>query len=62
MRKKTESGYDGDCRCGENPLVIAGVMGSVDAEVEDSTTQIVLESPGLKRKSSFRFSQAWLAH
>ena len=28
----------------EKPLVVAGIMGSVDAEVDDSTTDIVLES------------------
>lgn len=55
----------------EKPLVIAGVMGSVDAEVDDSTTDIVLESawfhPGSVRQtsrklnlstdSSYRFSR-----
>ena len=55
----------------EAPLVIAGVMGSVDAEVENSTTNIVLESAwfrpgsirqtarklGLHTDSSQRFSR-----
>lgn len=42
----------------ERPLVIAGVMGSVDAEVDDTTTDIVLESawfrPGAVRATSRR--------
>jgi len=55
----------------EKPLVIAGVMGSVDAEVDDSTTDLVLEAawfhPGnvratsrklnLSTDSSYRFSR-----
>jgi phenylalanyl-tRNA synthetase beta chain len=53
------------------PLVIAGVMGSVDAEVDDTTTDIVLESAyfdppsirwtsrrlGLSTDSSYRFER-----
>lgn len=53
------------------PLVIAGVMGTVDAEVDDSTTDIVLESAyfrpgsvrfasrrlGLTTDSSYRFER-----
>ena len=55
----------------EKPLVVAGIMGSVDAEVDDSTTDIVLESAwfhpgsvratartlGLHTDSSQRFSR-----
>jgi phenylalanyl-tRNA synthetase beta chain len=55
----------------EKPLVVAGIMGSVDAEVDDSTTDIVLESAwfhpgsvratartlGLHSDSSQRFSR-----
>lgn len=55
----------------ERPLVVAGIMGSLDAEVDDSTTDIVLESawfrPGAVRDtarklnlhtdSSYRFSR-----
>ena len=55
----------------EKPLVVAGIMGSVDAEVDDSTTEIVLESAwfhpgsvrttartlGLHTDSSQRFSR-----
>lgn len=55
----------------ERPLVVAGVMGSLDAEVDDSTTDIVLESawfrPGsvrgtarkliLSTDSSYRFAR-----
>ncbi|MBT3569219.1 MAG: phenylalanine--tRNA ligase subunit beta [Opitutae bacterium] len=55
----------------EKPLVIAGVMGSVDAEVDENTTDIVLEaawfSPGnvratarklnLSTDSSYRFAR-----
>lgn len=55
----------------ERPLVIAGVMGSLDAEVDDSTSDIVLESawfsPGsvrgtarklnLSTDSSYRFAR-----
>lgn len=40
----------------EKPLVVAGVMGSVDAEVDDSTTDLVLEAawfrPGAVRATS----------
>lgn len=40
----------------ERPLVIAGVMGSVDAEVDDSTVDVVLESawflPGSVRQTT----------
>ena len=40
----------------EKPLVVAGVMGSVDAEVDDTTTNIVIESawflPGSIRATS----------
>ncbi len=40
----------------EKPLVIAGIMGSVDAEVDDNTTEIVLESawfhPGTVRSTA----------
>ena len=56
---------------GEKPLVVAGIMGSVDAEVDDTTTEIVLESAwfhpgsiratarslGLHTDSSQRFSR-----
>ncbi len=42
----------------ECPLVVAGVMGSVDAEVDDSTTELVLESawfrPGSVRSTARR--------
>lgn len=42
----------------ERPLVVAGVMGSVDAEVDDSTTDLVLESawfrPGSVRSTARR--------
>ncbi|MEL0099734.1 MAG: phenylalanine--tRNA ligase subunit beta, partial [Opitutae bacterium] len=42
----------------EGPLVVAGVMGSVDAEVDDSTTDLVLESawfrPGSVRSTARR--------
>ena len=55
----------------EKPLVVAGIMGSVDAEVDDTTTDIVLESAwfhpgsvratarslGLHTDSSQRFSR-----
>ncbi|MGB0744847.1 MAG: phenylalanine--tRNA ligase subunit beta, partial [Opitutales bacterium] len=55
----------------ERPLVVAGVMGSVDAEVDDSTTDIVLEAAyfaptsvratsrklGLSSDSSYRFER-----
>ena len=55
----------------EKPLVVAGIMGSVDAEVDDNTTDIVLESAwfhpgnvratarslGLHTDSSQRFSR-----
>ncbi len=55
----------------ERPLVVAGVMGSLDAEVDDATTDIVLESawfrPGsvrgtarklnLSTDSSYRFAR-----
>lgn len=55
----------------ENPLVVAGIMGSVDAEVDEDTTEIVLESAwfhpgsvrataralGLHTDSSQRFSR-----
>ena len=55
----------------EKPLVVAGIMGSVDAEVDDSTSDIVLESAwfhpgsvratartlGLHTDSSQRFSR-----
>lgn len=44
----------------ERPLVIAGVMGSIDAEVDSSTTDIVLESayfrPAAVRASSRRLN------
>jgi phenylalanyl-tRNA synthetase beta chain len=44
----------------ERALVVAGVMGSVDAEVDDSTVNIVLESawfqPGNVRATSRRFA------
>jgi phenylalanyl-tRNA synthetase beta chain len=56
---------------GERALVVAGVMGSVDAEVDDSTTDIFLESAffnpvsvrrtskrlGLSTDSSYRFER-----
>ncbi len=56
---------------GERPLVVAGVMGSVDAEVADSTTDVVLEGAafepagiratsrrlGLSTDSSYRFER-----
>ncbi len=35
----------------ERPLVVAGVMGSVDAEVDENTTDIVLESAWFKPES-----------
>ena len=42
----------------ERPLVVAGVMGSVDAEVDDNTTDLVLESawfrPGSVRSTARR--------
>ena len=42
----------------ERPLVVAGVMGSVDAEVDDNTTDLVLESawfrPGSIRSTARR--------
>ncbi len=42
----------------ERPLVVAGVMGSVDAEVDDSTTDLILESawfrPGSVRSTARR--------
>ena len=42
----------------ERPLVVAGVMGSVDAEVDNSTTDLVLESawfsPGSVRSTARR--------
>ena len=42
----------------ERPLVVAGVMGSVDAEVDESTTDLVLESawfrPGSVRSTARR--------
>jgi len=42
----------------ERPLVVAGVMGSIDAEVDDSTTDLVLESawfrPGSVRSTARR--------
>ena len=42
----------------EHPLVVAGVMGSVDAEVDDNTTDLVLESawfrPGSVRSTARR--------
>ena len=42
----------------ERPLVVAGVMGSVDAEVDDSTSDLVLESawfrPGSVRSTARR--------
>ena len=55
----------------ERPLVVAGVMGSVDAEVDDSTTDVVLEAAyftpasiratsrklGLSSDSSYRFER-----
>ena len=55
----------------DRPLVIAGVMGSVDAEVDNSTTDIVLEAAyfdsrsirstarklGLSSDSSYRFER-----
>ncbi|MCB1120812.1 MAG: phenylalanine--tRNA ligase subunit beta, partial [Verrucomicrobiae bacterium] len=55
----------------EKPLVVAGVMGSVDAEVDDNTVDIVLESAyfdpsgirktsrtlGLSSDSSYRFER-----
>ncbi|PXA04111.1 phenylalanine--tRNA ligase subunit beta [Coraliomargarita sinensis] len=55
----------------ERPLVVAGVMGSVDAEVDDSTTDVILESAyfdpssvratsrklGLSSDSSYRFER-----
>ncbi|MCZ6672650.1 MAG: phenylalanine--tRNA ligase subunit beta [Verrucomicrobia bacterium] len=55
----------------EKPLVIAGVMGSVDAEVDDNTVDVVLESAyfdpsgirktsrtlGLSSDSSYRFER-----
>lgn len=55
----------------EKPLVVAGVMGSVDAEVDDGTTDIALESAyfdpssirwtsrrlGLSTDSSYRFER-----
>ncbi|HKK18692.1 MAG TPA: phenylalanine--tRNA ligase subunit beta, partial [Opitutales bacterium] len=55
----------------ERPLVVAGVMGSVDAEVDESTTDIVLEAAyfdpssvratsrklGLSSDSSYRFER-----
>ena len=58
----------------ERPLVVAGVMGSVDAEVDNSTTDLVLESAwfspgsvrstarrlGLHSDSSQRFSEMWI--
>ncbi len=44
----------------ERPLVIAGVMGAVDAEVDDSTTDVVLESawfnPGSVRWTTRRLN------
>ena len=44
----------------EKPLVIAGVMGSVDAEVDDSTVDVVLESawfaPGSVRWTTRRLN------
>ena len=56
---------------GEGPLVVAGVMGSLDAEVDDSTRDIVLEAAhfapagiratsrrlGLSTDSSYRFER-----
>ncbi|MEM7791438.1 MAG: phenylalanine--tRNA ligase subunit beta, partial [Verrucomicrobiota bacterium] len=55
----------------ERPLVIAGVMGSVDAEVDESTTDVILEAAyfnsvsvratsrklGLSSDSSYRFER-----
>lgn len=55
----------------ERPLVVAGVMGSVDAEVDESTTDVVLEAAyfnatairatsrklGLSSDSSYRFER-----
>ncbi len=55
----------------ERPLVVAGVMGSVDAEVDDTTTDIVLEAAyfaptsvratarklGISSDSSYRFER-----
>ncbi len=55
----------------ERPLVVAGVMGSLDAEVDDSTTDVVLEAAyfaptsvratsrklGLSSDSSYRFER-----
>ena len=55
----------------ERPLVVAGVMGSVDAEVDEATTDVVLESAyfnstsiratsrklGLSSDSSYRFER-----
>ena len=55
----------------ERPLVLAGIMGSIDAEVDDSTTDIVLEAAwfkpeavrltarklGLSTDSSYRFER-----
>ncbi|MEO0795984.1 MAG: phenylalanine--tRNA ligase subunit beta [Verrucomicrobiota bacterium] len=44
----------------ERPLVVAGVMGSIDAEVDDNTTDIVLESawfsPGSVRWATRRLN------
>ena len=38
----------------EKPLVVAGVMGSVDAEVDEKTTDLVLESAWFHRAKSGR--------
>ena len=58
----------------QKPLVIAGIMGSMDAEVDECTSNIVLESAwfnpgkvrstarklGLHTDSSQRFSRMWI--